>query len=468
MRRSEAVGRPPRRTGVSPLLLLFAGGVAGALIAVALLVTQMARPSTTPQPAAALPPTPIAARTPESVAAASVRADDSTPPPLVMPTLEPAAVRPTPTPPPVALPPTSPPAAVPSSVDRALARLTTDVDLVGQVLLLGWQGNTADQARETLVELRPGGLVYVDNTTRSATAAAINAGVATIAAENDLLPLVIAIDHEGGIVQRLTDLPNLGSNQAFAAAGATGPSACERGTIHARQLQQLGFNMNLAPVLDVNNNPANPVIGTRSYGREPEQVATLGAAYVRGLQGHGILAVGKHFPGHGNTSVDSHLALPMLPFSQDALEQTELVPFRRAIDAATDIAAIMSAHIVFPALDGTEVPATLSRPIMTGLLRDTLGFRGLTLSDDLAGMKAITDNYAAGDAAVRAIGAGVDMLIIAGGVPRQRVARDALLAALATGQLPRARLVDAVHNVLTAKARVGLLGDAPAAAGPCA
>jgi beta-N-acetylhexosaminidase len=221
----------------------------------------------------------------------------------------------------------------------------------------------------------------------------------------------------------------------------------------------MGFNMNLAPVLDVNNNPRNPVIGTRSYGADPELVARLGSAYTRGLQGGGIVAVGKHFPGHGNTDVDSHLQLPSLPLTLDDLERVELVPFRRAIDSPTNIAALMSAHIVFPAIDPSGNPATLSQPIMTGLLREQLGFDGLVLSDDMAGMKAITDNYAAGDAAVRSIGSGVDLLIIAGGLARQRAARDALLEALQDGTLPRERVEDAVRHVLRVKARFGLLGE---------
>jgi beta-N-acetylhexosaminidase len=224
----------------------------------------------------------------------------------------------------------------------------------------------------------------------------------------------------------------------------------------------MGFNMNLAPVLDVNNNPANPVIGSRSYGADPELVARLGTAYVRGLQAGGIAAVGKHFPGHGNTSVDSHLALPILPQTLDALERVELVPFRAAIAPETQIAAIMSAHIVFPAMDSSEVPATLSRPIMTGLLRSRLGFDGLVLSDDLAGMKAITGNFLPGPAAVRAIQAGVDMLIIGGGPARQRESRAALLAALRSGELSRDRLQEAARHVLALKARIGLLrNEAP-------
>ncbi len=350
-------------------------------------------------------------------------------------------------------------------VAAALGALASDEDRVGQLLLLGWIGDTAEAARPTLRELRPGGIVYVDNARLADDARAINAALPSIAQEYGVLPPLIAVDHEGGTVHRIRDVPNLGSNAEFAANAPSDRDACLRGQEHARQLRAMGFTMNLAPVLDVNNNPANPVIGPRSYGADPALVVRLGSAYVRGLQGGGIAAVGKHFPGHGNTSVDSHVQLPSLPQTEAELEHIELVPFRRAIEPDTDIAALMSAHIVFPAVDPSGLPATLSYPIITGLLRQKLGFDGLVISDDLAGMRAITDNFAPGAAAVQAVGAGVDMLIIGGGVPRQRESRDALLGALASGALSRQRVDDAVRHVLAVKARFGLLGGA-AAAGP--
>ena len=353
-------------------------------------------------------------------------------------------------------------------VEAALQTLATDADRVGQLLLLGWVGNTAEEARPTLRELRPGGIVFVDNARTAATATTINAGLRQIAAEYGLPPLLLAVDHEGGPVQRIADVPNLGANGDFGSRQPPDAEACERGQVHAQQLRAMGFNMNLAPVLDVNNNPANPVIGRRAYGADPERVARLGSAYVRGLQGGGVVAVGKHFPGHGNTAVDSHLQLPILPHTAEQLEQVELVPFRRALAPDTGLAAIMSAHIVFPAVDPAGAPATLSRPVMTELLRERLGFQGLSVTDDLAGMRAITDHFSLGEAAVRAVQAGVDLLIISGGIPRQREARDALLAALASGQLGRDRVEDAVRHVLQTKARFGLLGDPGPAPVPCA
>ena len=343
-------------------------------------------------------------------------------------------------------------------VEHGLRALITDEERAGQLLLVGWAGNSAEQARRTLQELRPGGIVFIENARLASEASAINRALLRMSGEYGMPPPLITMDHEGGTVQRITDAANVGTNAAFGARRPSDRAACERGLTHARQLRSMGFTMNLAPVLDVNNNPANPVIGSRSYGADAELVARLGSAYVRGLQGGGIAAVGKHFPGHGNTSVDSHLELPILPQTEAQLEQVELVPFRRVIEPPTNIAGIMSAHIVFPALDPSRTPATLSRPIMTGLLREKLGFDGLVLTDDLAAMKAITDHYSPGQAAVRAVKAGVDLLIIGGGLARQRESRDALLSALASGELERERFDEAVRHVLQTKARFGLLG----------
>ena len=359
----------------------------------------------------------------------------------------------------------APSSPVERAVSEALSRLTTDEERVGQLLLLAWIGSTAEEARPALRDLRAGGIVHVQNASTGAEARTINQRLQQIARDVTPIEPLIAIDHEGGIVQRIKDVPNLGNNWDFALRNPTDTEACQRGLAHAQTLSSLGFSMNLAPVLDVNNNPANPVIGKRSYSDDPRLVARLGAAYVKGLQGGGVAAVGKHFPGHGNTSVDSHLGLPSLPQTIDALEQIELVPFRAAI--AADVAGIMSAHIVFPAVDPSGDPATLSERVMTGLLRERLGFTGLAVSDDMGAMRAITDNYAPGDAAVRAVQGGVDLLILSAELPRQRQARDGLLEAVRDGRITAERLDQALRNVLTVKARFGLLGTPPQTGGTC-
>lgn len=352
-------------------------------------------------------------------------------------------------------------------VESALAGLDSDDELVGQLLLIGWAGRDAAAAREAIHTLRPGGIVFIANASTADRAAALNVGLDGVAAEGGLVPLLKTIDHEGGAIQRIEDVENLGSNRDFAASDPAVDEACQRGAVHARQLLEMGFEMNLAPVLDVNTNPDNPVIGPRSYGARPQLVARLGAAYIRGLRSGGIVAVGKHFPGHGDTGIDSHLDLPVLGFGRRRLDDIELVPFVNAIAPETGLAAVMTAHIALPRIDPSGLPATLSEPIISGILRRDLGFDGLVLSDDMAAMAAITDDFEPGEAAVMAIGAGVDMLIVGGDLERQTTMRDALLAALASGDLERERVTDAVRHVLAAKAAAGLLGGEPTVSPGC-
>ncbi len=343
-------------------------------------------------------------------------------------------------------------------VEAALAQLDTDEALVGQLLLIGWAGDSAAAAREAISTLQPGGIVFIANASTAQRAAALNLGLDGAAAEAGIVPLLKAIDHEGGAIQRIDDIENVGSNLDFAATSPTVDEACARGATHARQLLEMGFEMNLAPVLDVNTNPNNPVIGPRSYGSRPQLVARLGSGYIRGLQAGGILAVGKHFPGHGDTSVDSHLDLPVLDVPRRRLHSVELVPFAQATAPDTGLSAVMTAHIALPRIDPSGLPATLSAPVIEGILRGDLSFDGLVISDDLAAMAAITDRFEPGQAAVLAIAAGVDMLIVGGDLERQRTMRDALVAALADGGLSRERVLDAVRHVLSAKARAGVLG----------
>lgn len=219
------------------------------------------------------------------------------------------------------------------------------------------------------------------------------------------LPFII-IDQEGGMVSRIPpDAVNVPSAMAL---GATGDSenTLLAAQITARQLRGLGPNFSMAPVLDVNTNANNPVIGIRSFGDDPEKVAQHGEAVVRGYADSGVLCCGKHFPGHGDTAVDSHLGLPKVDKSLEELEEAELIPFRRAIDAG--IPAIMSSHILFPQIEPENVPGTMSRRIITGLLKEKLGFRGLVLTDCLE-MNAIQKFYGTSQGMLAAFQAGVDL-----------------------------------------------------------
>ena len=249
-------------------------------------------------------------------------------------------------------------------------------------------------------------------------------------------PVLISVDQEGGRVQRFCGAP-FPDQPAARDLGHQGENAVAKWTREtALALRACGVNMNLAPVLDVDSNPKNPVIGDRSLSRDANVVAQLGAACVQAMQGCGVAACGKHFPGHGDTDVDSHFDLPKLTHSLTRLEQLEFVPFRAAIKA--NIAAIMSAHVVFEAID-PHVPGTLSARVITGLLRDALGFDGLILTDDLE-MKAVADRFEIGDAAVRAVEAGCDILLVCKNLPVQIQAIDGLSRAIASGRISQERL----------------------------
>jgi beta-N-acetylhexosaminidase len=280
------------------------------------------------------------------------------------------------------------------------------------------------------------------------------------------LPLLNTADFEAGVgfrIQGATVFPRL---MAFGAAGDE-RLVEEAGRVTAVESRALGVHVNFAPVVDVNNNARNPVINIRSFGENPDVVGRLGAAYVRGLQGGGMIATLKHFPGHGDTDVDSHIGLPTIPHARERLDRLELPPFRAGI--AGGAGAVMSAHVQMPAIDpGEFAPATLSRAALTGLLRDELGFNGLIYTDSM-GMEAVSRRLSPGDAAARAIAAGNDIVLHS---PDDAAAVEGILRAVASGQIPMAQLDASVRRVLEAKARLGLnrrklvsLDDLPATVG---
>jgi beta-N-acetylhexosaminidase len=267
-------------------------------------------------------------------------------------------------------------------------------------------------------------------------------------------PLIVAIDQEGGVVQRLraplTEWPDMLS------VGETGDPALTERVGHALggELAALGIGWDFAPVLDVHTNPENPVIGNRAFGTTPDAVALHALAFWRGLTAAGLVGSGKHFPGHGDTHADSHFTLPVVAHDVDRLRAVELAPFAAAARAGID--SIMTAHVIYPALD-RNWPATLSHRILTEVLRGELGFAGVIVSDDL-GMKAVADRYPIEEIAVNSIAAGADHLLIRESHERQRAAFDALVRAAEERAELRVRIEESAARVLQmkAKARVGL------------
>jgi beta-N-acetylhexosaminidase len=275
------------------------------------------------------------------------------------------------------------------------------------------------------------------------------------------LPILVGSDLEFGAGQRARGgyfLPNavdLGGAVVFPpemAFGATRDTtlAYEEGRITALEGRALGIHIDYAPVLDVNNNANNPVINTRSYGESPQLDAAFGRAFIRGLQDHGMIATGKHFPGHGDTETNSHLALPVVRVSRARLDTVELVPFRAAVSAG--VGAIMSFHGSMPALDSSGAPGTLSQKVLTDLLRGQLGFNGVIISDAMD-MRGVLDKYGAVEAAKRAVAAGADVLIQPVDIGETI---DAIVAGVHEGRYPESRLDASVRRLLTMKHALGL------------
>lgn len=266
------------------------------------------------------------------------------------------------------------------------------------------------------------------------------------------VPLLFASDFEGGVGMQLRGGTRLPRAMALAATGDT-ESAAAAARITAREGRAIGVHVNFYPVLDVNNNPANPIINTRAFSDDPQMVATWGAAFIRAAQDERQLATAKHFPGHGDTALDSHILLPTLDVPRERLEQIELPPFHTAVQRG--VRAVMTAHISVPALDSNSNgarPATFSPSIVDGILRQRFGFDGLIFSDAL-NMGAVAENYEAGEAAVLAIEAGCDIALYSADVER---AHAALCDAVTTGRITRERIDESARRILEAKAWCGL------------
>ena len=274
------------------------------------------------------------------------------------------------------------------------------------------------------------------------------------------IPLLVHSDLEPGLgrLEGGIFVPSMlygGSATVFPtnmAIGAANDDALTYAAAYAigREARAVGIQVVFGPVADVNNNPANPVINTRSFGESPGAVARLTADFVRGLQDAGVMATVKHFPGHGDTDTDSHLALPVVKSTRAELDTVELVPFRAAI--AAGVSGVMTAHIALPAVEGDNVPATLAPRVITGLLRDTLNFRGITYTDALT-MEAVGEGYSVDRSSVLAVQAGADVLLKPSDVGR---AIDAVVSAVGAGTISAARIDSSARRLLEAKARLGL------------
>ena len=293
----------------------------------------------------------------------------------------------------------------PAAAEKALKIVRELKHRAASRLVIGFDGTAMTRELGELIDAGIAGVIlFRRNCESPEQVAALNKAIF----ERARRPFFVSVDQEGGPVQRLrapfTEFPPHG---VLGAIGDTDLTKRVAGVV-AKELKTLGFNVDYAPVADVNTNPKNPVIGIRSFSADAETVSDHVRAWIKGMQGAGVMACAKHFPGHGDTSLDSHLALPKLTHDRKRIEKVELVPFRAAV--AARVGSIMTAHVVFQALD-KGVPATLSRKVLTGLLRDSLGFGGLIISDDLE-MKAVADTVGVPQAAVQSLDAGADLLLV--------------------------------------------------------
>ena len=338
---------------------------------------------------------------------------------------------------------------------------------IGQLFVVGFSGTAPVQEIIAMIsQYHVGGVIlFSRNIQDTQQVLDLTGSLQDIAkAAGHRYPLFIAIDQENGTVQRLgksaTQFPG---NMALGAI-ASEQVAHDIALATGREMRALGLNMNFAPVVDVNNNPANPVIGVRSFGENPQEVARLAAAAVRGYREAGVIATLKHFPGHGDTAVDSHLSLPTLPFSLERLENVELMPFRSGTEAGAE--SVMSAHIAFPAItEQPDVPATLSPAIIRGLLREKLGFDGVAISDCLE-MQAVADTVGIARGSVLALQAGIDLVLISHLYPRQQSGIEAVIEAVQSGELPYETIRLAVERVLKLKSQRLSWENLPAGAVP--
>lgn len=377
----------------------------------------------------------VPAPAPEAAPTAAVPSPESTPTPALTPVPE------------------------PDPLAEQLAAMTVE-EKVGQLLIGGFEGTEiGDQATRLVQEYQVGGLIlYGRNIAGAGQLVTLTNGLKAL--NGDGIPLFLSIDQEGGGVDRMP--PEVRRTPGAYCVGQTGsvPAAQSYGDVLAAECAAFGLNLDFAPVLDVWSNPGNTVIGQRAFSADARTVAELGPAAARCMMAQGVIPAVKHFPGHGDTAVDSHVGLPVVDKSPEELEETELIPFRAAIQSAgTDgqVPAVMVAHILLTQLD-PERPASLSPAVVTGLLREELGFAGAVLTDDLT-MGAVTQSYGLGEAAVLAVEAGCDILLVCHGQDSVPAVRTALLEAAASGRITAERLDESVYRILRLKTEYALTNE---------
>src|SRR5699024_4559979 len=339
-------------------------------------------------------------------------------------------------------------------VQQKITQMTPE-EKIGQLVMPSThdnENNMPNEATKELIKEYKAGSVIIYGNRDASTTAEYNNQLQEWASETSMsIPLFSTADLEYGVNQHVTDATAFPRQMGIAATRDL-KAAKEMAGVAAQEMKATGFNWNYSPLADVNTNPNNPVIGVRSFGENTELVSDMTVAQVEGYQENGVLSTPKHFPGHGDTSEDSHHGLPAVTYDRETLEEVHLPPFQAAIYAGAD--SIMTSHVIIEAID-PELPATLSKDVLTGLLREEMGFDGIIVTDAMS-MGAIDEQWGAGEAAVMAVKAGADIIMATGTLEQQKETFTALQEAYESGELSEERLDESVERILATKVRYGL------------
>ncbi len=338
-------------------------------------------------------------------------------------------------------------------IEEKIKTMTME-EKIGQLVLVGLEGYIMDENTRSMIEdYKVGGFILFARNVESPNQLLELINSLKSANSINKIPLFISVDEEGGKVSRMpAEIKKLPTNKEIGKTN-DGDYSYGIGGILAKELKSFGFNMNFAPVLDINSNPRNPVIGDRAFGSDAETVSKLGLKTMKGMQEGRVIPVVKHFPGHGDTAIDSHVGLPSVSHDLERLESFELLPFDSAINNGAD--AVMIAHILMTGIDDQN-PASLSKDIVTGLLRNRLNFDGMVITDDIT-MGAITENYEIGAASVKAVNAGGDIVLVCHGNDNEIAVISTLAEAVQKGTISEDRLDESIYRILKLKEKYSLM-----------
>ena len=334
-------------------------------------------------------------------------------------------------------------------IKQEINKMSLD-EKIGQMVMSGIEGYTINDSTVKLIkDYHVGGIIILGENIKSSNQLLSLVNSLKTTNLSNKTPLFLSIDQEGGRVDRLSkEFIKLPDNKTIGNVNNS-EFSYKIGQIIAEEIKSFGFNMDFAPVLDINSNPKNPVIGNRSFGANPQVVTKLGIETMKGIKSKGVISAVKHFPGHGDTSTDSHVGLPMVNHDLKRLKSFELIPFEAAIKNSVDV--VMAAHILLPKIDA-KYPSSMSKTIITDILRNGLKFNGVVITDDMT-MGAVTKNYDIGDAAVTSVNAGCDIILVCHGYDNEVSVINSLKKAVQNGTIKEERVNESLYRILKLKSK---------------